>query len=88
MVKSNQKILDVRRLNTVLNTDNGDISVVTNLTYHVNKGQTLGIIGIRNEDGDNRSTYNVANDYLHVYFSHTSRTLQAIQTTPGHEVQD
>ena len=45
MVKSNQKILDVRRLNTVLNTDNGDISVVTNLSYHVNKGQTLGIIG-------------------------------------------
>lgn len=44
-MKDNKKVLSVKNLNVCFDTLEGKVNVVNNIDFHINKGETLGVVG-------------------------------------------
>ncbi len=44
-MNDNKKVLDVKKLNVSFDTFDGIVNVVNNIDFHINKGETLGVVG-------------------------------------------
>jgi oligopeptide/dipeptide ABC transporter ATP-binding protein len=44
-LNDNKKVLDVKKLNVSFDTFDGIVNVVNNIDFHINKGETLGVVG-------------------------------------------